>query len=199
MVIGLKYDEVDRENFPELFISPTDSKNPDAERKLSLIDDLLKNDPDSLNLWIAKRELLKSMTRSEEAQLAELKIQQIKARSTAIPEGFQEKERDLALIDDLLKKEPESLTLWRKKRDLLRELGMTDAENQAFSKIVDIEEKVNFNENISKKIYINSIEVRNLEFFGSFKWDLKNNINILLGKNGYGKSHLLTLLIAALQ
>ncbi len=53
-------------------------------------------------------------------------------------------------------------------------------------------------ENLHKKFFIESIEVHEVDIFGSFNWRLKKQVNILLGKNGYGKSHLFRLIIAML-
>jgi ABC-type hemin transport system ATPase subunit len=41
--------------------------------------------------------------------------------------------------------------------------------------------------------------VRGAEFFAEFKWNLQPDVNILLGRNGYGKTQLLRPLVAMLQ
>ena len=43
------------------------------------------------------------------------------------------------------------------------------------------------------------ISVNDVNFFGDFTWQFQPNINILLGKNGYGKSHLLRLIALLLK
>ena len=52
--------------------------------------------------------------------------------------------------------------------------------------------------NLTKDVIIDRIRINNLPFLGSFEWRLTPGMNILLGKNGYGKSHLLRLIIAIL-
>jgi putative ribosome biogenesis GTPase RsgA len=72
-------------------------------------------------------------------------------------------------------------------------------EKQARERYVEVYAEQQFKTNLSQQINIRSIELSNLPFYGSFTWHLRKNINVLLGKNGYGKSHLMSLLLAQLQ
>lgn len=53
--------------------------------------------------------------------------------------------------------------------------------------------------NLTKTIILLRLELRNLYFFDNFSWDFQPRMNVLLGKNGYGKSHLLRLLVFLVQ
>lgn len=56
-----------------------------------------------------------------------------------------------------------------------------------------------FAANLSRSIVIDEMVFEGLKFYGSFSWKLNPSINILLGRNGYGKSHLLSIIAAVLQ
>ena len=55
-----------------------------------------------------------------------------------------------------------------------------------------------FEKNVDKNIRLNSIELENLSFFDNFKWSFAQ-MNVLLGRNGYGKTHLLRFIVSLLQ
>jgi predicted ATP-binding protein involved in virulence len=54
-------------------------------------------------------------------------------------------------------------------------------------------------ENLYKDISIDKLEVSGHHFYDEINWKLKPGINVLLGKNGYGKSHLLSIMLSILQ
>jgi energy-coupling factor transporter ATP-binding protein EcfA2 len=66
-------------------------------------------------------------------------------------------------------------------------------------KIRIITEIVDFETNAAQKINLQQFDLQNLDFFDNLLWTFQPQINILLGKNGYGKTYLLRLLIALLQ
>ena len=68
----------------------------------------------------------------------------------------------------------------------------------ALDRFVELDEENKYKANLTREILLDRIEVSNLPFLGSFSWKFTPGINILLGKNGYGKSHLLRLLVALL-
>ncbi|HUM47152.1 MAG TPA: AAA family ATPase, partial [Chitinophagales bacterium] len=56
-----------------------------------------------------------------------------------------------------------------------------------------------FRNNLTRETRLYSVELANLPFYGSFTWHLRSSMNIMLGKNGYGKSHLMSIILALLQ
>jgi predicted ATP-binding protein involved in virulence len=68
----------------------------------------------------------------------------------------------------------------------------------ASERFIQLSNERKYRLNLTRDITLERVEMDNLPFFGSFKWRFKPSMNILLGKNGYGKTHLLGLLIALL-
>jgi predicted ATP-binding protein involved in virulence/transcriptional regulator with GAF, ATPase, and Fis domain len=52
---------------------------------------------------------------------------------------------------------------------------------------------------LTQRVTINKIKLNNLDFFGDLTWTLGPHMNILLGRNGYGKTNLLQLMASLLQ
>lgn len=63
----------------------------------------------------------------------------------------------------------------------------------------DMDSDKDFELNLTKKITLKRFETHNLGFYENIKWNFQPKVNVLLGKNGYGKSHLLRAVIALLQ
>jgi predicted ATP-binding protein involved in virulence len=78
-------------------------------------------------------------------------------------------------------------------------LGESEKRNLALDKIRLITEIIDFERNAAQKINLQQFKLQNLDFFDNLFWTFQPQINILLGKNGYGKTHLLRLLISLLQ
>ncbi len=108
-------------------------------------------------------------------------------------------ESALNIYDDAIRINSESPELWKKKSATLKLLGSDSDAETSFKKYVELSRKAAFIQNLNDKIFIKSIKCINTRFYGDFNWNLKNNINVLLGKNGYGKSHLLSILAALAQ
>jgi len=70
---------------------------------------------------------------------------------------------------------------------------------KAFFSVPDVLLKEIFKYNLKSNISLIQLEVNGLYFFGDFIWDFQPGVNILLGKNGYGKSHLMRLILCHLQ
>lgn len=79
-------------------------------------------------------------------------------------------------------------------------LQASDSEGSkaALDRAIELDSENKYRINLTKEIILNRIKVQQLPFFGSFEWRLTPGINILLGKNGYGKTHLLRLIVALL-
>ena len=105
----------------------------------------------------------------------------------------------LEQVNHQLRDTPNNLDFLREKAKILSDLERHRDYKDVSDKIDEIVSREEFNKNLSQAITIQSLEVRELEFFGSFFWNFPPDIAVLLGKNGYGKSHLLSLIIALLQ
>jgi predicted ATP-binding protein involved in virulence len=108
-------------------------------------------------------------------------------------------EKALEYINKAIELDFENPELWRIKSTLFNNLGRTAEEQEAKTRYIEFLGNANFKKNLKQKITLQEIEFKNFPFFGSFVWKLKPKINILLGKNGYGKSHLLSIALAQLQ
>jgi predicted ATP-binding protein involved in virulence len=78
-------------------------------------------------------------------------------------------------------------------------LGESEKKYSALKKIRSIKEFIDFATNAAQKIKLQQFNLQNLDFFDNLFWTFQPQINILLGKNGYGKTYLLRLLISLLQ
>ena len=88
---------------------------------------------------------------------------------------------------------------WEGLERIYESLGESEKRNLALEKIRIITEIINFETNAAQKINLQQFDLQNLDFFGNLIWTFQPQINILLGKNGYGKTYLLRLLISLLQ
>jgi predicted ATP-binding protein involved in virulence len=88
---------------------------------------------------------------------------------------------------------------WEGLERTYKSLGESEKRNLALEHIRIITEIINFETNAVQKINLQQFDLQNLDFFGNLIWTFQPQINILLGKNGYGKTHLLRLLISLLQ
>ena len=107
--------------------------------------------------------------------------------------------KSLEYVNKAIELDFENPELWLSKSAILNQLGRPAEELEAKSRYLEYLGKANFERNLNQKIVLQEIEFRNLPFYGSFSWKLKPTINVLLGKNGYGKSHLLSIVLAQLQ
>jgi hypothetical protein len=98
-----------------------------------------------------------------------------------------------------VKTKPNDARAWRRLAAAALSLNRADDYARAVTKALEFEEAGAFTENVGQEIRIAALDVSELEFFGSFRWKLAPRMNVLLGKNGYGKSHLLRLIVTLLQ
>ena len=59
--------------------------------------------------------------------------------------------------------------------------------------------KIDFEKNLKSSFRLINFKTTDLSFFSDFEWEFQPQVNILLGKNGYGKSHLLRSIVGLLQ
>jgi len=63
----------------------------------------------------------------------------------------------------------------------------------------ELEKAIRFKENAKNNLIINEIRLDNFAFFEDLSWQVHPRMNILLGKNGYGKTFLLKIMASLLQ
>jgi hypothetical protein len=102
------------------------------------------------------------------------------------------------VFDQLIEDDPDNDELIREKALLYRDAG--DESHYIATRVIseEVRAKRLFDENAGKPITIKEVEVKGLSFFGDFVWPLQPGVNVLLGRNGYGKSHLLRAIVAML-
>ena len=61
-----------------------------------------------------------------------------------------------------------------------------------------LERDLGFQFNSLRNFYLSKIKIENTHFFGNTEWKFDHQMNILVGKNGYGKSFLFRLILAML-
>ncbi len=105
----------------------------------------------------------------------------------------------IANINKAIGLAPNRSEFWELKSKLLYLDDQISESQTAAEKFKELRTAELFQNNIDKKIWLDEIEVEGLPFFGSFSWRLNPTINILLGRNGYGKSHLLSIICAMLK
>jgi len=108
-------------------------------------------------------------------------------------------EQKLKLLLSQLSKEPENFALLRDIKNIYVDLGENEEAAGVERKLNRLMEKKESEFNLGKRIILQQVELHDLYFFGNFIWTFQPGINVLLGRNGYGKSHLLRLLAALLQ
>jgi tetratricopeptide (TPR) repeat protein len=108
-------------------------------------------------------------------------------------------DRALNVYDKLIEKNPRDVELLRLKAQLYREKGDEDRYRKMLEEADRLHASVSFEDNLGKAITIRKFGAKDLQFFADFDWPLQPGVNVLLGRNGYGKSYLLRGLVALLQ
>lgn len=105
----------------------------------------------------------------------------------------------LPVYDALLADAPDNEKLLREKAELYRELGDVLHYRKLLDRAEHILENSLFRQNVGRAYHICSISTAGLDFFGDATWTLQPRMNILLGRNGYGKTLLLRALVGVVQ
>ena len=108
-------------------------------------------------------------------------------------EESKEKYEEIIDINEYYKK------AWEGLERIYKYAGESEKRNLALEKIRIITEIIDFETNAAQKINLQQFDLQNLDFFDNLLWTFQPQINILLGKNGYGKTYLLRLIISLLQ
>jgi predicted ATPase len=102
-------------------------------------------------------------------------------------------------FDLLLDLEPDNTDLILEKAAIYRDVGDERRYLETVQFAEQLRAKHSFQANVGADIRVVEVEVKDLPFFGSFVWPLQTSVNVLLGRNGYGKTHLLRAIVAMLQ
>ncbi|MCX6579294.1 MAG: AAA family ATPase [Candidatus Aminicenantes bacterium] len=105
----------------------------------------------------------------------------------------------LKQYQELLNNEPENAEVLSSLARIYEKLGEKEKALEFYERLAKIAGENEFEFNLSKTIILQRLELRDLYFFDDFSWDFQPRMNVLLGKNGYGKSHLLRLLVFLVQ
>ena len=95
--------------------------------------------------------------------------------------------------------DPENVDALRKLANIYGRLGDPGKAKELYDQLEKLSGEKEFEFNLTKKITLQQLEIRDLYFFDNFQWEFQPQINVLLGKNGFGKSYLLRLIAALLQ
>jgi len=88
---------------------------------------------------------------------------------------------------------------WRHLENCYKQLNNTEIATQLTDKIKEITEQKELQSNINDKVCIQQFEINEVQIFNNIQWIIQPQVNVVLGKNGYGKSHLFRLLLCLIQ
>lgn len=106
-----------------------------------------------------------------------------------------DKDSEMAALEKSHAGHPE---LYEMKADILRRKNLFIDAEEVEKIAVRIKSENSFNNNKGKKILLESLALQKVSIFDDFIWNFQPGVNILLGRNGYGKSHLFGLIVALL-
>jgi hypothetical protein len=107
-------------------------------------------------------------------------------------------EEAVHVFEQLIDADPQNDALILEEAHFYRDIG--DESRYVATRILADESRAKnlFDANVGKIITLAEVECKDLPFFGNFSWQLQPQVNVLLGRNGYGKSHLLRAIVAML-
>lgn len=108
-------------------------------------------------------------------------------------------ESDLENLRKRIANEPESPEILQEMKSIYEKLGEDGKAKSVEDTLERLDERKEFQYNLNNPVSLQKLELSHLDFFGDTCWRFKPQVNVLLGKNGYGKTHLLRLLAAILQ
>jgi len=110
-----------------------------------------------------------------------------------------ENKESIATYEEIIDINENYIKAWEGIKRNYNALGEREKEHSTSMKSRLITEFIDFETNAAQKINLQQFNLQNLDFFDNLFWSFQPQINILLGKNGYGKTYLLRLLISILQ
>ncbi len=102
------------------------------------------------------------------------------------------------VFEQLIDADPQNDALILEKAEFYRAIGDTQRYADTVIEAEKARAKNQFDANVGTVITVAEVECKDLPFFGNFTWPLQPGVNVLLGRNGYGKSHLLRAVVAML-
>jgi tetratricopeptide (TPR) repeat protein len=117
----------------------------------------------------------------------------------SIYESLNNENKALEFYNKSITLREDNITAWQGLERIYNKLGESDKANDASLKVEKFTDRKNFETNLTSEICINKVYVDKLSFFESIEWDIQPQMNILLGRNGYGKTHFFRLLLILLQ
>jgi energy-coupling factor transporter ATP-binding protein EcfA2/tetratricopeptide (TPR) repeat protein len=136
--------------------------------------------------------LLAKFTRDPHDFVVALRLIEVRQR-------LHEYDAAVQVVDALLSANPDNIELIQKKAELYRQRGDEQRYRKTVAQADPLLARAAFEQNLGKPISLISLELGDLDFFGNFTWAFQPQVNVLLGNNGYGKSHLLRAVAAMLQ
>ena len=94
---------------------------------------------------------------------------------------------------------PETYEFLKRIADVFNLMGEVNKYLENLERYNNEKNRVTLENNLKRKLVVNYFSTNNHPFYGDLVWPVNPRMNILLGKNGYGKSHLLTVMLALLQ
>lgn len=105
----------------------------------------------------------------------------------------------LETYDVLIERDQRNVNLLRAKAQLYREMGDEERYRKTLEAADRVLATVSFEGNVGRAITLRRFGAADIAFFADFDWTLQPGVNILLGRNGYGKTYLLRALVSMLQ
>jgi len=95
--------------------------------------------------------------------------------------------------------QPEDVDALKMLISIYDRLGEKDKVKELNDQLDKVTGQKEFEFNLTKRIRLCQLEIHDLYFFDNFEWSFQPQMNVLLGRNGFGKSYLLRLLVFLLQ
>lgn len=121
--------------------------------------------------------------------------------TTRLENGEENKKVVLGKIQDALDKIMEFEVHLARFQDLKLDYSKPE-EEMDYQPVINIDlykEEYAFQRNCLSSFKLGEMKIADVRFFGNTKWKFHPSMNILVGKNGYGKSYLMRLIVAMLQ
>jgi predicted ATP-binding protein involved in virulence len=124
------------------------------------------------------------------------KEKQFKALDNLDKKGLEKaREKYLKRVNE----QPEDVDALKKLISIYERLGEKDKVKELNDQLDKVTGEKEFEFNLAKEIRLHQLELHDLYFFDNFEWSFQPQMNVLLGRNGFGKSYLLRLLVFLLQ
>ncbi|MEL7421762.1 MAG: AAA family ATPase [Bacteroidota bacterium] len=114
-------------------------------------------------------------------------------------EAVEDWEEALRLYEKSIGESVNHLASWKGLERMADKVGDREKRVIAADNVKLLETIVQFEQNARLPIYLKRMDIVEVASYGRFSWELQARMNVLLGRNGYGKSFLLRLLVALLQ